>query len=152
MIPNTHLILTPSFTLLAWISACGAGSLIVIYYLSMDLWLKMILVVSILSYTLYLYLHKGYRLLPYSYLEIQQLTGIEWLLTSRDGRCHAVTLRADTFISSWLIILRFQRTKSAPYFFRTISIPLFANEIHPKIWRILNIYLRWQAQQDLRQE
>lgn len=146
-INNIQLSLPVSRYLSIWLWACCAASFIIIYYLSIPLWVKGLLALLILSYTVYSYKNKAECSLSGSYVKIQQLRGLEWLLTTKNNSVVAATLRADTFVTSWLIILRLEKNT----FPRTISIPLFASEVGAHTWRGLNIYLRWHVQRHLKE-
>lgn len=123
------------------------GSFVIIYYLSLSILAKLAIGLLVLIYSAYLYLHYIRSALPYSCVKIQLLQKVEWLLQLSNGKIDSGILRADTYVSSWLIIFRFETRK--PWPFNKISIPLFADEVNSELWRKLNIYLRWQAQKYL---
>ncbi len=126
---------------------CTIGSFFIIYSLSLNILTKLAIALIVLIYSAYLYLHHIRSELPYSCVKIQLLQKVEWMLQLSNGKIDSGILRADTYVSSWLIIFRFQTRK--PWPFNKISILLFAKEVDSELWRKLNIYLRWQAQKYL---
>lgn len=139
----------PSYGISAWVLICASIALIVSYNLTINLWAKAVLIVLISSYTVYVYMREACRLLPSSWVKVHQLTATEWLLANRRNEPCAGTLRADTFVSSWLIILRFDRIGCLPRMPKVMSVPLLFFDVDREIWRELNIYLRWQVQKSL---
>jgi hypothetical protein len=142
----------PSYAISAWILSCAAFALIVTYNLTINPWAKGSLILCISSYTVYLYLREACRLLPTSWIKVHQLTATEWLLANRRFQPCAGKLRADTFVSSWLVILRFDRIGTLAHVPKVMSVPLLFCDLKPEVWRELNIYLRWQAQKGLNKE
>jgi hypothetical protein len=146
---NLSINIPESYLLAAWILFCAGGSLIIIYNLSLNVWFKGVLIIVISAYTVYLYMREACRLLPTSWCRVQQLTTTEWLLANQRNQPCAGIIRADTFVSSWLIVLRFNRIGHMPTFPKIMSIPLFITDVDKESWRRLQIYLRWQVQRGL---
>lgn len=142
--PNLIITIPHSRYLTTGLFCCTIGSFFIIFYLSLSILAKLAIGLLVLVYSSYLYAHHIKCGLSHSCVKIQLLQKVEWLLQLSNGKMVSGILRADTYVSSWLIIFRFKTKK--PWPFNTISIPLFSDEIDSELWRKLNIYLRWQVQ------
>ena len=150
-ITNLNFYVNPSYGISAWILLCAALALMVCYNLDIIPSTKFVLILLVSAYTINIYMREACRILPHSWIKAHQLTGNEWLLSNRRNQPCAGRLRADTFVSSWLVILRFDRIGNLPYAPKVMSVPLLCFDIDAETWRELNIYLRWQAQRNLAQ-
>jgi len=136
---NLNIDLTFSKALCAWLSLLTLGSLIVIGQLTIGPVFKILICSIILAYGAYIFRRDIQRDLDNSWLHIQTIKNNEWLLVNRSGKYFAANLRRDSFISSQLIILRFNLASNN----KQTSIALARDALTAELWRRLNIYLRW---------
>jgi hypothetical protein len=112
-------------------------------FLSVELFWQVLIVSSLLIYSYYLYRRFVVYRPAKAWVGCQTISHNQWLLHNRAGQFYAATLRADTFVSSWLIVMRWDVQIPEKLTHKTTAI-LFKAMLSKPVWRQLCCNLRWQ--------
>ena len=115
-------------------------------FLSVELFWQTLIVSSLLIYSYYLYRRFVVYNQAKAWVGCQTIANNQWLLRNRAGEVYAATLRADTFICSWLIVMRWDVQIPQESTLKA-SVVIFKAMLSTPVWRQLCCNLRWQPHQ-----
>ncbi len=130
--------ISPSNYLAVGLLIAHTGAILLLWFVSIALWVKILLImiaISSLYYSFYFYI---WQKSPGSLIEIILNDKEEWLLIRNDGQVVAVTLRQGVFVHPLLIVLPFR------YGFRFTSVILTPDKNNADALRRLRVRLRFK--------